>query len=153
MADVDDPDEGEGAARPAAGLDAGELGVAEALRAWEQGGHADAHGDDGEVSPIQFPQLEAGVPNVKPRLSRLNNVRVSISVELGRTEKTVRELTQLREQDIIDLPKLAGEPFEIRVNGRAFAQGEVVVLAEMVAVRITQLLPQRDQAAPDEDEE
>ncbi|MFA6110905.1 MAG: FliM/FliN family flagellar motor switch protein [Candidatus Latescibacterota bacterium] len=138
MAETDDPDADEDLTDLSGAADNG--GVAEALRAWEEGGHAAVQPDEGEISLVQFPQLEAGVPKVKPRLSRLNNVAVTISVELGRKEMTVRELTQLKEQDVIELEKLAGESFEIRVNGRTFALGEVVVVTDLVAVRITSLI-------------
>lgn len=118
----------------------GDTGVEEALRAWVEGGQAALQADEGEISPIEFPQLEPGVPKVKTRLSRLNNVMVTITIELGRKEMTVRELSRLKEQDIIELDKLAGESFEIRVNGRLFALGEVVVVTDMMAVRITNLV-------------
>ncbi|MEW6754400.1 MAG: FliM/FliN family flagellar motor switch protein [Candidatus Latescibacterota bacterium] len=120
--------------------DEDDTGVEEALQAWRQGGHpeADLVGAD-EVQPVRFAQLEPGVANYKARRSRLNNVLVQIAVELGRKEMTVRELAQLKEQDVIELDKLAGESFEIRVNGRLFALGEVVVVTDVMAVRITSL--------------
>ena len=78
--------------------------------------------------------IEAG-----PRISRLNNVRVDICVELGRKEVTLREVRSLRQQDVVELDKLAGEAFDIRVNGRSFAEGEVVVVTDLMAVRITKM--------------
>jgi len=98
--------------------------------------------DDGEVvTPVQFAQLEVPVARKgKPRMSRLNNVEVDITVELGRKEMTVRQLLALKEQDIIELDKLAGEAFEIRVNNRPFAEGEVVVVTDLMAVRITKMM-------------
>ena len=98
--------------------------------------------DDGEVvTPVQFAQLEVPAAHKgKPRLSRLNNVEVDLSVELGRKEMTVRELAKLKEQDIIELDKLAGEAFDIRVNNRPFAEGEVVVVTDLMAVRITKMM-------------
>lgn len=98
--------------------------------------------DDGEVvTPVQFAQLEVPATHKgKPRLSRLNNVEVDITVELGRKDMTVRELMRLKEQDIIELDKLAGEAFDIRVNNRPFAEGEVVVVTDLMAVRITKMM-------------
>ncbi|MBI2505424.1 MAG: FliM/FliN family flagellar motor switch protein [Candidatus Latescibacteria bacterium] len=98
--------------------------------------------DDGEVvTPVQFAQLEMPVARKgKPRLSRLNNVEVDITVELGRKEMTVKELVALKVQDIIELDKLAGEAFDIRVNNRPFAEGEVVVVTDLMAVRITKMM-------------
>lgn len=98
--------------------------------------------DDGEVvTPVQFAQLEVPPAHKgKPRLSRLNNVQVDITVELGRKEMTVRELVKLKMQDIIELDKLAGEAFDIRINNRPFAEGEVVVVTDLMAVRITKMM-------------
>lgn len=98
--------------------------------------------DEGEVvTPVQFAQLEVPIARKgKPRMSRLNNVEVDIAVELGRKDMTVRELMRLKVQDIIELEKLAGEAFDIRVNSRLFAEGEVVVVTDLMAVRITKML-------------
>lgn len=98
--------------------------------------------DDGEVvTAVQFAQLEVPAAHMgKPRLSRLNNVEVDLSVELGRKDMTVRELAKLKVQDIIELDKLAGEAFDIRVNNRPFAEGEVVVVTDLMAVRITKMM-------------
>ncbi|MBM3278470.1 MAG: FliM/FliN family flagellar motor switch protein [Candidatus Handelsmanbacteria bacterium] len=106
--------------------------------------------DEGEVvTSVQFAQLEAPAARKgKPRMSRLNNVAVDITVELGRTEMSVRQLTALREQDIVHLTKLAGAAFDIRVNNRPFAEGEVVVVADLMAVRITKMM---DYSRPLED--
>ena len=146
--------------RPAVGLDtqldaAGDeddSGVSEALRAWAAGGHSleDESGGD-EILPVQFAQLEQAPPQkVKQRFSRINNVTVEITVELGRKEMSVRELTNLKPQDVIDLDKLAGEAFDILINKRQFAEGEIVVVTDLMAVRITRLL---EHAAQDDDEE
>ena len=116
-------------------------GVEEALQAWSEGGHAlDELDDSDEIKAIQFPQLDTTVvPRIQAKTDRLNNVVVDISVELGTKEMTARELTDLKEQDVIELDKLAGEAFNIRVNGREFAEGEVVVVTDVMAVRITRL--------------
>ena len=125
-------------------------GVEEALQAWSEGGHAlDELDDSDEIKAIQFPQLDTTVvPRTTEKTGRLNNVIVDIAVELGTKEMTVRELTDLKEQDVIELDKLAGEAFNIRVNGRAFAEGEVVVVTDLMAVRITRLhdFPEDDTA-------
>ena len=116
-------------------------GVEESPQAWSEGGHAlDALDDGDEIKKVQFPQLDTTVvPRVKEKSERLNNVIVDISVELGTKEITVREFTDLKEQDVIELDKLAGEAFDIRINGRRFAEGEVVVVTNLMAVRITRL--------------
>ena len=124
--------------------------IAAAMLAWAAGGHTDATDGD-EILPVQFAQLEPPpAQNVKPRFSRLNNVSVDITVELGRKEMTVREITNMKEQDVIDLSKLAGEAFSIMINHRPFAEGEIVVVTDLMAVRITRLI---DRPNPEEDEE
>ncbi len=105
------------------------------------GGFGGQAGEGEVVTPVQFAQLEGPVARKgKPRMSRLNNVAVDITVELGRKEMTVRQLLALKEQDIIELDKLAGEAFDIRVNNRPFAEGEVVVVTDLMAVRITKMM-------------
>lgn len=73
-------------------------------------------------------------------VNKLNNVVVDISCELGRKEMTLKEVRQLKVQDVVELDKLAGESFEIRMNGRLFGFGEVVVVTDLMAVRITGLV-------------
>lgn len=72
--------------------------------------------------------------------ANLDNVYVDISVELGRKEITVDEARGIQEQDTIDFDKLAGEAFDVLINGRAFAEGEIVVVTDLMAIRITRLI-------------
>ncbi len=115
-------------------------GVEEALQAWTEGGHAlDEFDDDDAIASVRFPQLEPAVARRQERPDLLNNVWVDVAVELGRKDMKVSQIANLKEQDVIELDKLAGEAFEIRINGRLFAQGEVVVVSDLMAVRITSL--------------
>ena len=121
---------------------AGDTGVEEAQQTWEEGGHVLEESEDADqISAVRFSQLEQAVPKVNKKPDLLNNVVVQVSVELGRKEMSVHQLADLNEQDVIELAKLAGEPFDIRVNGRLFATGEVVVVSDLMAVRITSLHP------------
>jgi flagellar motor switch protein FliN/FliY len=122
-----------------------DAGVEEALQAWEEGGHVLEEKEDSEqISAVRFAQLEQAVPKVNKKPDLLNNVVVQVSVELGRKDMTVSKLSDLKEQDVIELEKLAGEPFDVRVNGRLFATGEVVVVTDLMAVRITSLYQNPD---------
>ena len=119
----------------------GDAGIAAALKAWEAGGHVrEEVSDPDEVRPVHFAQLEppSAVTN-KPKPTLLNNVQVDITVELGRKEMVVRELMDLKEESVIAIHKLAGEAFDILINGRPFAEGEIVVVTDMMGVRITRL--------------
>ena len=71
--------------------------------------------------------------------ARYNNVSISITCELGRKQMTIGELRQLKEKDVIDLDKLAGEAFDIRYNDHLVAEGEIVVVTDLMAVRVTRL--------------
>ena len=70
----------------------------------------------------------------------LRNVEADVVVELGRTEITLRGLRQIKKEDIVELDKLAGEAFTVLVNQRPFAEGEIVVVTDIMAVRLTRLV-------------
>jgi flagellar motor switch protein FliN len=130
---------------PLDGGDEEDAGVEEAIKAWEASGHP--IDDEDEVVPVQFAQLNVPVePEVEPDYSRLDNVQVEVVVEVGRVEKDVNYLLNLKEQDVIDLDKLTGEHFDILINRKRFAEGEIVVVSDSMAVRITKLydLPSMD---------
>jgi flagellar motor switch protein FliN/FliY len=67
--------------------------------------------------------------------------QLEICCELGRRWITLAQARRLKPQDVIELDKLAGESFEVRVNGRRFALGETVVVTERMAVRLTSMAP------------
>lgn len=117
-----------------------DAGVEEDLQTWEEDRPVFEEGEGSDqVTAVRFAQLEEAVPQVKKNVHMLDNVIVDICVELGRKTMSVRQLTEIKEQDVIELDKLAGEAFDIRVNGRLFAKGEVVVVTDLMAVRITTL--------------
>ena len=73
-------------------------------------------------------------------LQLLYDVRLNVTVELGRSQRTIREVLEMVPGSVIELDKLAGEPVDILVNGRAVAVGEVVVIDENFGVRVTSIL-------------
>jgi flagellar motor switch protein FliN len=75
-------------------------------------------------------------------LRRLSAVPVDLSVEMGRTRRTVGETLELRQGSIITLNRMAGEPVDLLVNGTAIARGEVVVIDEQFGLRVTEVLGQ-----------
>jgi flagellar motor switch protein FliN/FliY len=77
----------------------------------------------------------------KQNLAHCGNVPLKVACELGRKELTLKEARRLRVGDVLRLDKLAGEVMEVRLNGHAFARGEIVVIAEQMAVRLTGLEP------------
>jgi len=82
-----------------------------------------------------------------PPLSLLRDLPLPISVELGRTKLPVQEILSLGRGSVIQLDRLAGEPVEIFVGDRRFAQGEVVVLGDQFGVRITRILASTESVA------
>lgn len=73
-------------------------------------------------------------------LSMLLDLSLPVSIELGRTTMTVHDILRLGRGSVIQLERLAGEPIDIYVGDRRFAQGEVVVLGEYFGVRITRIV-------------
>lgn len=93
------------------------------------------------VKPVEFAQLTPQVPAGKPQnLDLILDVPLEISVELGRTNKSIEEILKFSTGSIIELNKLAGEPVDMLVNGKLFAKGEVVVIDENFGVRITDII-------------
>jgi flagellar motor switch protein FliN len=96
------------------------------------------------VQPLHFGQLEGGGSKMQGSIDVLLDVKLPISVELGRTDMLVKEILECGPGTVIELSKLAGEPVDVFVNGRMVAQGEVVVVDEHFGVRVTNLLSPRD---------
>lgn len=77
-------------------------------------------------------------------IEALKDVPVQMTVELGRTRMTIRELLHLGQGSVVDLATMAGEPLDILVNGHLIAQGEVVVVDDNYGVRLTDILTPSD---------
>jgi flagellar motor switch protein FliN/FliY len=73
-------------------------------------------------------------------LSMLMDLTLPVTIELGRTTMTVQDVLRLGRGSVVQLERLAGEPIDIFVGDRRFAEGEVVVLGEHFGVRITRIL-------------
>ena len=70
----------------------------------------------------------------------LNNVPMKLTVELGVGDITLRELLQLGHGAVFELDKLAGEPLEVKINNRLVSRGEVVVVNDRYAIRLTDVI-------------
>ncbi|HYW50520.1 MAG TPA: flagellar motor switch protein FliN [Gemmatimonadaceae bacterium] len=73
-------------------------------------------------------------------MSMLMDLTLPVSIELGRTTMSVQEILQLGRGSVVQLERLAGEPIDIYVGDRRFAEGEVVVLGENFGVRVTRIV-------------
>ena len=79
------------------------------------------------------PQSEAkGERASIENLRVLENIEVRLTVEVGRTEITIRDLLRLSEGSVVELDRLAGDPLDILINGTMIARGEVVMVGEML---------------------
>lgn len=91
-------------------------------------------------APAAFAPLVADGPPSPGRLDLLRGVEMQASVELGRARLTLNELLNLRDGAVIELDRAAGEPADLSVNGRLIARGEIVVVDENYALRITEII-------------
>ena len=89
-----------------------------------------------------FAELDAAAMGLggEVPLSMLLDLTLPVSIELGRTSMTVQDILRLGRGSVIQLERLAGEPIDIYVGERRFAEGEVVVLGEHFGVRITRIV-------------
>lgn len=97
------------------------------------------------AQPAQFeplgPSPEPEKAGVEPsKLDLILDLTLPVTVELGRTKMLIKNILELGPGSIIELDKLAGEPVDLLINGRKFAEGEVVVIDENFGVRITNLI-------------
>jgi len=76
----------------------------------------------------------------KENMDIIMDVPLELSVELGRTRKTISEILKFSPGEVIELEKLAGEPIDIIVNGKFVAKGDVVVIDENFGIRITEII-------------
>ena len=73
-------------------------------------------------------------------LKVLENIDVMLTVEVGRTEITIRDLLRLNEGSVVELDRLAGDPLDIMVNNTKIAKGEVVMIGERFGVRFGEIV-------------
>lgn len=94
-----------------------------------------------QADDVEFQELQTThTPEQSPNLDLLMDIKMDLTVELGRTRKYVKEVLGLGEGSIIELDKLAGEPVDLLVNNKLIARGEVVVIDENFGVRVTDIV-------------
>ena len=100
--------------------------------------------DSGPHDQTQLPQLDAPA-TPKPAgsdvgLELILDVQVTVSLELGRTTLTVRDLLQLNQGSIVEFERRVGEPLDLLVNGTLLAHGELVVVDDRFGIRLTDVV-------------
>lgn len=93
------------------------------------------------VQPAQFQPFNAGVSPLmqQENIDLIMDVPLEVTVELGRSNKSIKEILDFAPGTIIELNKLAGEPVDVLVNGKFVAKGEVVVIEENFGIRIVDI--------------
>ncbi len=97
---------------------------------------------DVNVQQAQFQPFTTGISPLEQQenIDLIMDVPLEVTVELGRTNKSIKEILEFSPGTIIELNKLAGEPVDVLVNGKFVAKGEVVVIEESFGIRVTEIV-------------
>lgn len=101
---------------------------------------------DVNVQPVQFQAFATGVNPItqQENIDLIMDVPLQVTVELGRTSKSIKEILEFAPGTIIELERIAGEPIDVLVNGKLVAKGEVVVIEESFGIRVTEIIKQKN---------
>ena len=109
---------------------------------------ADALNEQAEseaADAASFDELkDDSVPGSDVNLDVVLDIPVNLSMEIGRTRISIRNLLQLNQGSVVELERLAGEPMDVLVNGTLIARGEVVVVNEKFGIRLTDIISPAD---------
>jgi flagellar motor switch protein FliN/FliY len=99
----------------------------------------------GVAQPAELDELREDAPisvAEKKKLDTILDIPVTISMEVGRSEISIRNLLQLNQGSVVELDRVAGEPLDVLVNGTLIAHGEVVVINDKFGIRLTDVISQ-----------
>ncbi len=120
---------------------------ADAMDAWgaalEEQAEAEGGGEaEVPAETVAFDSLNASSQGLdgEVNLDMVLDIPVTIAMELGRTQISIRNLLQLNQGSVVELDRLAGEPMDVRVNGTLIARGEVVVVNDKFGIRLTDVI-------------
>ena len=129
----------------AAEVDAGEAAEGEAgLEAEMLQAMMDEAGDGGDEGGAPEADPMSLMPDVGGEAgdgNQMLDVKLPVSIELGETQAQINAVLEWTEGSLIELSKVSGEAVDVKVNGKPYAKGEVVTIAENFGVRITELVP------------
>jgi flagellar motor switch protein FliN/FliY len=109
---------------------------------------AEADQEDGENEDVQVAELDELTDDApisheeKKKLDTILDIPVTISMEVGRSQISIRNLLQLNQGSVVELDRVAGEPLDVLVNGTLIAHGEVVVVNDKFGIRLTDVISQ-----------
>ena len=94
------------------------------------------------IQPAQFQSFNPGYAAIpsQENIGLIMDVPLEVTVELGRTKKSISEILDFAPGTIIELNRIAGEPIDVLVNGKFVAKGEVVVIEESFGIRVTEII-------------
>ncbi|MBV7314800.1 flagellar motor switch protein FliN [Shewanella sp. NIFS-20-20] len=103
---------------------------------------------DEEASAVEFDELKDDSAPItadeKAKLDSIMDIPVTISMEVGRSFISIRNLLQLNQGSVVELDRVAGEPLDVMVNGTLIAHGEVVVVNDKFGIRLTDVISQTE---------
>ncbi|MGM0906834.1 MAG: flagellar motor switch protein FliN [Pseudomonadota bacterium] len=111
----------------------------------EGGGEASSHSGMDNVQTAELEELSEDKPvteEEKRKLDAILDIPVTISMEVGRSQISIRNLLQLNQGSVVELERVAGEPLDVLVNGTLIAHGEVVVVNDKFGIRLTDVISQ-----------
>ena len=105
----------------------------------------EAKAGDSAAKVAEFDEFEEDreiTPAEKRKLDTILDIPVTISMEVGRSNISIRNLLQLNQGSVVELERVAGEPLDVLVNGTLIAHGEVVVVNDKFGIRLTDVISQ-----------
>ena len=106
-------------------------------------GGSDEFGMGAEVAELDELEEDLDItPKEKRKLDTILDIPVTISMEVGRSNISIRNLLQLNQGSVVELDRVAGEPLDVLVNGTLIAHGEVVVVNDKFGIRLTDVISQ-----------
>ena len=117
-----------------------EAGAMSQGKARTPGGSADSYAP----AELENLQAESAAGRAEVNLEAIVDIPVTLSVEIGQTTLSIRNLLQLNQGSVVELDRLAGEPLDVLVNGTLVAHGEVVVVNDKFGIRLTDVISARE---------
>ena len=102
---------------------------------------------ESEVKPAKLEEFDASEPisaEERRKLDAILDIPVTITMEVGRSQISIRNLLQLNQGSVVELDRVAGEPLDVLVNGTLIAHGEVLVVNDKNGIRLTDVISQTE---------
>ena len=102
---------------------------------------------DGEIKPAKLEEFDESAPismEERRKLDAILDIPVTITMEVGRSQISIRNLLHLNQGSVVELDRVAGEPLDVLVNGTLIAHGEVVVVNDKFGIRLTDVISQTE---------